>query len=380
MHSATLSIHTSGWARQFLIVCLLALAPAYANAAFDDGARYAFTASAEGRSVAIIDLRSRKQAGTISLELRPDAVVASEALKALIVAHTGHKALTLVDLMSEDLVKLHYPLDIEPDDILLSPIGETIAVYDREQAVLEVHALKRKAVLLRAENVKTEQPFTFSLDGSEVFWVDAESGTLRAVDLWSDERSVSLGEPGAKLSSLTRSIDGLLGFVSDADRNVVHAIDMRAFEIIRTLPVGAKPGRAWGSTDGRYMLVPNRGDGTITTINVATLSPQYTVAASANPVSVNLGWLDTTAAIVGADGEITFLDVATGRVTGTLSLPDAALAGVVTSDTQTLAVPVPAKGSMTLFDLRKRSKVGDISGLPQDIGSPSLAISNNLCH
>ena len=56
------------------------------------------------------------------------------------------------------------------------------------------------------------------------------------------------------------------------------------------------------------------------------------------------------------------------------------LDGVVTSDSRTLAIPVPENGSVEFFDMRKRIRLSPILNLPLDIGPAALAISNNLCH
>jgi hypothetical protein len=95
---------------------------------------------------------------------------------------------------------------------------------------------------------------------------------------------------------------------------------------------------------------------------------------------INPGWLDSTAAAVGESGDVAFIDIDNGSVTHRYDLEGAALDGIVTSDSRTLAIPVPEKGSMVFFDMRSRTRLSSISGLPLDIGPAVLAISNNLCH
>ena len=122
-------------------------AASLSHAVYDDGARYAFTASPEKQAIYIIDLHKRKQVDTIAVDSVPDMVSASENLKALIIASRKAKRLVLVDLSSEQLSQYNYPLTISPDYINVSPIG-TVAIYDRQQQILEVHAVKRRQVLL----------------------------------------------------------------------------------------------------------------------------------------------------------------------------------------------------------------------------------------
>jgi hypothetical protein len=307
-------------------------------------------------------------------------VAASEALRAVIAGHRAERALTLVDLTSDNLDTHDYPLDIRPDVVLVSPIGETVAVLDRVSDELQVHALRRKEVLVSVEDVHTDVDITFNPDGSIVYWVDATSGTLNSVDLWSDRKSLRLAREGAKLSAMSRSVDGTLGFISNADNGTVLIVNLRSFRLLRTSQVGGRPERAWGTADGQFMLVPNAGDGTVTAISTITTESLYTVDAVANPVSINPGWIDTVAAIVGADGTVLFINIADGRVLDRARVDAKPEEGIVTSDSKTLAIPVPGTGSLVFFDMQKRATLSTIGSLPGDIGAAALAISNNLCH
>ncbi|MFQ6005248.1 MAG: YncE family protein [Woeseia sp.] len=353
---------------------------AAALAQYDDGARYAFIASPQDKTVYVIDLQDRTLADSIDFELAPDSVSASENLRAIVVAHEHANRLTLVDLSSDALTKYDYPLTITPDSVDVSPLGETVAIYDSQAKKLEVHAIRRRHLLLEAEDVNTAEEFTFNLDGSTIYWVDRSTGTVNSIDLWSKREALSLAPPNTNLSGLSRSIDGAHGFISNAAANVVYVVSLTTFQEIGAVRTGMNPGRPWGTADGRYMLIPNQGDGTVTAISTLSLQPLYTVSAVDNPVSINPGWLDTTAAIIGETGDVVFLNVDDGKLTEKFELASRPNEGVVTSDSRTLMVPVPGAGSVSFFDMRKRSFVSETSGLGRDIGEASLAISNNLCH
>jgi len=352
--------------------------PAFAQ--YDDGARYAFLGSVSKNAVYVIDLYKRSQATTLSFERPPGSVAASDTLKTLIVGHADEKHLTLVDLLSKDLAQYDYPLDIRPDLVLVSPIGETVAVLDREHAVIEVHALRRKEVLVRIEDVNTSSDLTFNPDGSIVYWVDQDQGTLHSIDLWSQHNELKLTRDGKGLSAMSRSADGILGFISNAETGVVYVVDLRKFSVTRTSQAGRSPERPWGTADGQTMLVPNAEGGTVTAISALTGELLYTVDAVLNPVSINPGWIDTIAAVVGRDGTVVFLNIGDGSELARVQLENAPAAGIVTSDSKTLAIPVPASGLLAFFDMRNRKRMSSIGALPGDIGPAALAISNNLCH
>jgi DNA-binding beta-propeller fold protein YncE len=348
-------------------------------AQFDDGARYGFLASNSASTITIVDLQEHSNVHTIELSDAPDSVAASQALRALVIGHTLENKLTLVDLSTTALDQYEYPLTLSPREVLVSPIGETVAIFDRDQKQLQVHALRRKEVLLTLDDVNSETELTFSPDGAVIYWVDRASGSLESVDLWSKRRTLKFARDNASLSAMSRSVDGTTGFISNADTGEVVTIDLRSFQFARTSHAGRRPGRPWGTADGQYMLVPN-ADGTITALSTLSGAAIYTAKAVADPVSINPGWIDTTAAIVGADGEIAFLNIADGAELSRLQLEQTPQAGIVTSDSRTLAIPTDSSGTLLFFDMQKRTQISTIENLPVDIGPAALAISNNLCH
>jgi len=351
-----------------------------ALAFFDDGARYAFIASASSKAVFVIDLQERSLAYTIALTRVPSSVEVSARLKALVIGHEANKSLTLVDLSTEDLTQIDYPLNLTPTAIEVSPVGETVAVFDKATGRLEVHSIDRRVVLLSADDVQTDNELTFGIDGATIYWVDDAAGTLNAIDLWSERQSIELAKPRSGLSAMSRSIDGMTGYVSDGSGNVVHMIDLKSFSLVLNIHVGNEPGRPWGTADGQYMLVPNGGSNTMTAISTASGEAVYTVPAVDQPAFINPGWLDSTAAAVSTSGQLAFVDIDNGSVISRYQMDGAPRDGIVTSDSQTLAIPVPESGSLVFFDMRSRKTLSSITELPVDIGPAALAISNNLCH
>lgn len=361
------------------LVLMLLIAPT-AFALYDDGARYAFIASAASNSILVIDLQEQALVHTIRLQRAPASVAVSEQLKALVIGHPSAKSLTLIDLFTADMTQINYPLNLAPTLIEMSPVGETVAIYDRQTRQLEVHDIRRHEVVLAVKDLEISADISFSSDGTKLYWIDESNGSFNSVDLWSNRQSIILAAAGAGLSAMSRSVDGSVAFISEASANRVHMIDLLTFTPILKVPVGSRPGRPWGTADGRYMLIPNNGDGTVTQISTVTGEAVYTVTAVDNPVFINPGWLDTTAAVVGESGQVAFINIDDGRVTSRSELDGTPADGVVTSDSRTLAIPLQGVGSLVFFDMRNRTRSSTIGRLPMDIGPAALAISNNLCH
>ncbi len=362
-----------------LVAAILFTTEAFA-AALDDGSRYAFSASGEEKRVYAFDLKNQEIADRIELGERPDQVLASDGLDALIVSHRKTRRLTLVDLADADLGQIDYALDMSPDYINLSPLGDTVAIYDMENTHLEVHNVKRRAVLLSADAVTTNGELTFSPDGSTLYWLDNATGTLHSIDLWSQRNALQLAGPGEELSALSRSADGLLGFVSDTGSDKVFVVNLTDLSLLATVRVPPNPGRPWGTADGRYMFVAGRSSNTVSAIATDSLRLKYSVRLDDRPLSIHSGWLDTVAGITTETGNVVFIDVDSGKVLKKYQLKQRPLEAIVTSDSKTMALPLPGNGELAFFNMRDQVMVKMLRGLPRDIGEASIAVSNNLCH
>lgn len=360
------------------VILLLHCGAALAD--YDHGMRYVFVAGAGAKSVSIIDLHDQRLAETITLADIPGDIAASDRLDLLVIAYPERKKLGLIDLSSARLKQEFIDLALVPDYLKLDPAGDKIAIYDQERRRLEIHHLHRPRMLAFIEDVNTAAPLTFNRDGQSVFWVDAGQGRLFGGDLRGQITSVKLADHGAGLSAMTRSVDGSMGFVSDAQAGKVYVIRLRDMALLKEVPVGRGPVRAWGTADGQSMLVPNQGDGTLTAISTFTLDPMYTVDTRVDAAAVYSGWLDTTAAVVGATGKTALVNLTTRSIIKSLTLHGAPQSGVVSSDSRLLTLPVAGHGDLYLIDMRSLSVAKRITGLPDDLGDASLAVSNNLCH
>ena len=361
----------------FISLCLHHSA---AFAGYDHGMRYAFVASSGEKTISIIDLHDRRLAETIQLQQTPDNIAASDRLDTLIIAYPSARQLGLIDLSSSSLRQDYYNLALSPDSMKLDTAGVKVAVYDRALKILELHHLQQRQLLLRMENVNTVEPLTFNQDGRYIFWVDAEDGQLHSSDLQGHITSVELAANGAGLSAMTRSVDGSMGFVSDARAGKVHVVNLRRMALLKTIPTGKGPGRPWGAADGQVMLIPNTRGGSITAISTFSLDPLYTLEGITEPAAINTGWLDTTAAVMSTSGEITLINLLSKKIIKRLNLHGRPRAGVVTSDSRLLTLPVAGNGDLFIFDMKSLSVAERITGLPDDPGDASLAVSNNLCH
>lgn len=351
-----------------------------AFAGWGDGARYLFSVSDEEKKVYVVDLKKQNLSGTIDLEFAPGDLVISDALNMVVVANKGEKSLSLINAEDPEF-RTVFPITLQPDHLTLSTLDYNLAIYDETLHMLQVISLNSGDVLANFTEVATGSDMTFSFDGRSIFIVNETAGKIEQYDIPGNRKlaELSIAKPGQELSAMSRSADGLFGFVSNTSTDELLVIDLFALKQLSSIPVGDAPGRPWGTADGSMMFVPNAADHSISVIGTTTLSVVSTWQNVPPTVSINSGWLDTVVALVGADGTISLRDKHTGNELFKTQLTASPGEGVVTSDSKTLAVE-SANGRVTLFDLRSKTLLSEITDLPDDIRQSSLAVSYNFCH
>lgn len=348
----------------------------------DDVTRFAYTVSANKSTVEVIDIEDTRLVNSIKFSKVPSQVVASKGMNTLIVSHPQDKSLTLVDLKSDQLKQYQVQLEQRPDYILLSPLDYNLAMYDKESRVLEVRSIMHRKTLAKIENVGNGDLITFSFEGSRLYVVEREKGELLVVDLLQNKVShrIKLSEGTAKLSALSRTIDGSFGFISNADKDVVYIVDLLNFSIVAEVEVAGNPGRPWGTTDGSRIMIPSLDSSYITIVSAITFEVVSQIKTVEKPRAINSGWLDTTAAVIGENGDIAFINLMNGTLDKKLTLDGRPDNGVVTSDSKLILLSLAESGSVALMNMKTKKITAVINNLPVDIKGIGMAVSNNVCH
>jgi hypothetical protein len=363
-----------------LIAAVFLSANASVSADYDDGMRYGFVASKETNTVTIIDVHAQAIVNTITLEESPGTIAASDRVDSLVIAFPNTSRLGLVDLDTSRPTPEFYDLEIRPDKIKLDPITDSIAIYDIDRKVLEVHNIQKRIRVLRLGGVNTDLELTFDRRGDHIYWVDRGERRLNTSDMQGNTRSIQLGRSGEGFSAMTRSVDGSTGFISDSAANKVYVINIGTMQQISEVKTGQNPGKACGTADGLLVLVPNKGSHSITAFSSFTFETSYTVNTIDNPIAVYPAWLDATAAVIGSSGEVAMIDLESGVSRKSFNLLGTPHRGVVTHNSRSFLLPISGYSSIVMFDMETQAIVERIVDLPSDIGDITLAVYSDQCN
>lgn len=190
----------------------------------------------------------------------------------------------------------------------------------------------------------------------------------------------SLSDEYQGIINVTATLDGRLGFAAHGEGNVMAVIDLTSGEKIKSLALGELPWRAYASADGRWMLVPNNGDATVSVVSTKTLEVAATLPGAADMTGVNMG-IDGTTAFVISRGErkLVVLDLATLAKTGEIALPGTPETGVTAPD-GTLYVALGDTGQVAVIDTAASRLVRTIDHVGEGPWGATMAGALNYCH
>ena len=229
-----------------------------------------YVPNARGNSVTVIDPKSFTVIDTIRAGKEPQHVVPSYDLKTLYATNDLSNTLTAIDPVTGKYIKT-IPVE-DPYNLYFTPDGKfAIVVAERLRRLdfADPHTFKV------ADSVKVPcrgvDHIDFSLDGRYLIATCEFSGELVKVDVASHKVLGTLSMPGGGMpQDIKISPDGKTWYAADMDANGVHVIDGDNFKVSGFLASGKGAHGLYVSRDFRHMYVTNRGEGTISLIDLAT--------------------------------------------------------------------------------------------------------------
>jgi DNA-binding beta-propeller fold protein YncE len=350
-----------------------------------DGERFVFLPSGDTGQVTVVDGKSDRVVATLEVAGKPHQVALSEPTGTMAVSFAGQRALQIVDL-AQPATKSRLELPLVPETMVASPDGYLLAVADSARGAIAIVSLHRRKLLFELMGFSGARQLTFSSDGSQLYVTGRDAGELALIDIVQQSvlRRVPLVRPGAPdagASALTRTPDGRYGFVALANSDAVLALDLGTLEPVKRLPVGHRPSRPYGTADGRLMLVPNEGDGSVSIIDTQALAVSATLPAVPDVAAINTGWFESLAFVTSrSDRRVAVLDLMGFRRLADIELPAAPGPGVVNSSGQKLYVSLADTDQLAIIDTQRHDRASIVAGAGHRPSGVVMARTNNYCH
>ena len=363
--------------------------------AHDHSDRYLFVPNRLSADVAVIDTESDQVVARVPVGRVPHQVVVADGAGKLVASNTADNTISIVDLKTLETLAL-VALDLEPEHMELSPGGDLLAVGNIAAGTVSLVSLAEDRELARVDGLIEPHNLTFSPDGSLLYVANLGADHVSVVDV-AEARVVNAitvadptpvaaveGAPNAEFQGIinvTATPDGKLGFAAHGEGNTLSVIDLETQRPIKEIALGELPWRAFGTADGRYMIVPNNGDRTVSVIDTGSLEVVATLPGAEDMTGVNTGWFESTAFVIsrGEDKAIV-IDLTTLEVVGEIALPGTPETGVTTPDGTKLYVALSEADKVAVIDTRSRRLITMIDGVGEEPWGATMVGALNYCH
>jgi PQQ-dependent catabolism-associated beta-propeller protein len=206
----------------------------------------------------------------------------------LFVSNEDDNLVSFVDLSARRVTR-EVPVGVEPEGMGVSPDGKMVVATSESSSM--VHLIDRATGdLIDNLPVDTRPRFvSFSPDG-ERMWVSSEvRGTVTVFDVASRKRVGLIDFEAAQLAETVQPVgivftrDGRRAFVALGRGNLVAEVEPRSLSIIRSFAVGQRAWQIALSPDDRRLYSANGLSGDISIVDLATNRVSGTVQLGGKP-------------------------------------------------------------------------------------------------
>ena len=235
-----------------------------------------YVPNSKSDTVDIIDPATYKIVGHFALPkhakglLEPQHVVPSWDLKKLWVAQDLGDQLTLIDpATGKEGQTIHVD---DPYNMYYTPDGKyAIVMAEREKRIDFRDAQTMSVVKKVPVGCAGVNHADFTADGRYMIATCEFSSDLLKIDVAAQSVVDRMKlEPRGMPQDCRLSPDGKVFYVANMDANGVHVIDAAAFKQLEFIKTGKGTHGEYFSRDAKYMYVSNRGEGTISLLDMAT--------------------------------------------------------------------------------------------------------------
>ena len=379
--------------RLLMLVTVAVAAAARPGLALDAADGYVFVPNRGSADVAVIDTRTDRLLARLPVGRVPHQVVVSDVAGKLVASNTADDTISIVDLRSLQTKTLE--LDDEPEHMALAPDGVLLAIGNIAAGTVSLVSLERAAEVARVAGLFEPHNLTFSPDGALLYVANLGANHVSVIEVASatviDEIPVGrapmlaategVGAEFQGIINVTATPDGRLGFAAHGEAGELAVIDLRTRAVKKSVALGELPWRAYGTADGRFMLVPNNGDRTLSVISTAALEVVATLPAAEDVTGLNTGWFETTAfALSRAGRKAVVYDLERMARVGEIALPGTPETGVTTPDGSKLYVALSDTDQVAVIDVRARALIKTIDDVGDEPWGAMMLGALNYCH
>ncbi|VAW52257.1 hypothetical protein MNBD_GAMMA05-132 [hydrothermal vent metagenome] len=258
----------------------------------------------DSNDIAFMDIKTNKIIGRVFLgnNVNPHMAMMSPDGRWVVTGGTRANKAYIIDVATLTLVK-EIPVDFAPEHLAFSPDGRYYYQGNPDGDSVSVIDMVSLKEIKRIRGFAEPLNITFTPDGTKAYVGNYGAHWVGVIDVTRHEllKKIYVGEvPGIAsldpdrylsdikgISNVSISNDGRYLYAADGDLGIVSVIDSREDSVIKKIRVGADPWRAYMNHDGRYAVVVNNGDETISILSIKENKVVATLESGPEMMGVN---------------------------------------------------------------------------------------------
>ena len=363
-----------------------------------DPASIVLIVARDSNEIVYMDIKTNAIVGRTFLgnNVNPHMVMMSPDGRYVVTGGTRANKAFIIDAHTLQLVKV-IPVDIAPEHLAFSPDsrwyyqgnpqGDSISVIDMQSLT------KIKTIPGFAEPLNV----TFTTDGSKAYVGNYGANWVGVVDVRRHEllKKIQIAPPPGVarldpdrylgeihgINNATPTLDGRYLYAAAGTLGVVGVIDTREDKVVKVIRVGADPWRVYMGHDGKYAIVPNNGDETISIIDVQANKVAATL--DAGPAMTGVNFAGGKAFVISStSGFVYVYDMNSLKPAGRIKIGTNIQLETATTDTadQKLYLAESTNHEVVIIDARTYAltRVGNVGLYPW--GTHVMDSKDNYCH
>ncbi len=334
---------------------------AHMTAFSPDGKKLAIAATANNL-VSILNL-STHETKDINVGSGPEHMDISKDNRWLYVGNIEGGTVSAIDLdTNQEVARLEGFREPHGATILAS--GDKVYIPNRGAQLV--------GVVNTSEQISSRDILVGSLAGLASFDRDQAGASMHR------ERSI----PAKGVANVTLTLDEKFAYIATGDANSVTVLDTATDKIIRTIPVGLDPWRAYASPDGKHMIVPNNGDQTVSVIDAKSHALVATLPGGADMTGVNFGKAGDKGYVISrGSSKVLIYDFSALAKTGELDMGEGTRLETASTSPAGTKIYVASSSDNSLYVIDVESdqvkRIKDVGNFPWGV---SIYQGQNYCH
>jgi len=350
-----LSIFTQFSAVIISLIALTNISMAAKEIKIKDPSSVVVIVNRDSNDIAFMDIATNKIIGSVFLgkNVNPHMAMMSPDGRWVVTGGTRANKAYIIDVATLTLVK-EIPVDFAPEHLAMTPDGRYYYQGNPDGDSISVIDLVSMTEIKRIKGLAEPLNITFTPDGTKAYIGNYGAHWVGVIDVTRHEllKKIHVGSAPAiaaldpdrylggikGISNVSISNDGRFLYAADGDLGIVSVIDTREDKVIKKIPVGADPWRAYMDHHGDYSVVANNGDETISIIDLKKNEVAATLESGPAMMGVNFA-AGKAFVISSTSGFLYVYDMKTLKPAGRIKIGTNIQIETATTDTKGQKIP-----------------------------------------